>query len=176
MSITYNRINFQNREVQHPRTYTVTENEDNTITLTPAPGDVQTKGTPLSAANMNKLDKGVKDCADAINSMDAQLSEDEADIADLKGRKKTFTATIPATGWISQGSGAYFTLALSVTGIQSTDTPDVGIVQTGTWATDEAIREAWACITRITAGSNALNITAESVPSVQIPIQVRCLR
>lgn len=175
-AVTYSRVNFTNRVVEHPRTYAVTENQDGTITLTPQPGEVVSEGTPLNSTNLNKMDKGVKDCADAINDMNAQLSDDEEDIADLKGRKKTFTATIPATGWISQGSGAYFTLSLPVTGIQSTDTPDIGIVQTGTWATDEAIREAWALITRITAGTNTLNITAEAVPSVQIPLQVRCFR
>jgi len=95
----------------------------------------------------------------------------------LENKVKSFTATIPATGWTSQSSGAYYTISLTVNGILSTDTPDIGIVQTGTWSDDEDIRDAWACVTRITASANdQLTITASEVPSVAIPIQVRCIR
>ena len=167
MSVTYTRVNFANRVVARPRTYTVTENQDQTVTLTPVPGEVITPGTPLSAANLNVMDKGVDDCAKAINDIETALNAKVA----------FFSAAIPSTGWTSQDSGAYYTISLTVTGILATDTPDIGIVQTGVWATDEAMRDAWSCVTRITASANdQLTITASEVPSVSIPIQVRCIR
>lgn len=411
MSVSYTRVNFKNRVVERPRTYTKTTNADNSVTLTPAFGEVEEAGVPLNAENLNKMDKGVSDCAAAINALEEDvtqlgqsvqsaeqdiqdlkqdLAEDEAAIGDnareinalktradtaegniltlaqndaavardltakqaaieenasqinqlktrvdtaetninkkqdkltfdsaptagsnnpvtskgikaaldakqgtlafdstptsgsgnpvtsgglysaLAGKKNTqtaksspaasgnalafidtvsqnaqgvitatkknvtvdsmptadsnnpvtsggvktelnkkqdnltfdstptagstnpvtsggvkaaldakvvtFTASIPATGWTSQSSGAYYTRNVTLTGILATDTPDISIVQTGTWATDEAIRDAWACITRIVTAANKLTITADSIPSRAIPIQVRCIR
>lgn len=179
MSVNYTRINFKNRVVQRPRTYTKTENQDGSATLTPSPGTVEEAGTPLSAANMNKLDKGVYDCAEELNAQGERLAQCEEDCADMEKRMvvvRRFTATIPTTGWTSYDDGAYFTLTLALSGILASDTPDIGIVQTGAWATDEAIRQAWSDITRISAAANALQITAQDVPEAAIPIQVRCIR
>lgn len=280
MSVSYTRIHFEDRVVQHSKAYIETENADETIDHTPAPGEIYQEGTKLNANIMNILDKGIDDCAKAINEMgelddaptsgsnkavksggiynalagkkntqtaksspsasgstlafidsvsqDAQgvitatkknvaldssptsgsnnpvssggvhsaldgkqntLTFDNTPTANsnkpvtskgiktaLDNKVKMFTATIPSTGWTSQSSGAYYTINLTVSGILATDTPDIGIVQTGTWATDEAMRDAWACITRIVTAANKLTITASSVPPVQIPIQVRCIR
>lgn len=68
MAVSYTRINWKNRIVQRPRTYTETANQDGSRTDTPAPGTVQQEGTPLNETNLNKMDKGIKDCADAINA------------------------------------------------------------------------------------------------------------
>lgn len=357
MSVSYTRVNFKNRVVERPRTYTLTTNEDSSVTLTPAFGEVEEAGVPLNAENLNKMDKGVSDCAAAIGELennvdllgqsvqDAEqdirdleetLADDETAIGDnareinalktradtaegnilalaqndaaigqdltakqaaieenatqinqlktrvdtaeinigkkqdkltfdsaptagsnnpvtskgikaaldakqgtltfdstptansanpvtsggtkaaldlkadkasptftgtpkaptaaagtnttqiattafvqtaLTNKVKSFTATIPATGWTSRSSGAYYTINLTVSGILASDTPDIGIVQTGTWSTDEAMRDAWACITRIVASAaNTLAITASEVPPVAIPIQIRCIR
>jgi len=169
MSVTYNRVNFTNRVVERPRTYTVTENEDETITLTPEPGEIVSEGVPFNAQNMNVLDKGINDCAEAINEMDE-------DITELQARVKSFSASIPSTGWTSQSGGAYYTINVPLSGILAADKPDIGIVQTGTWAADEAIRDAWACVTRIVAAADQLQVTASAVPATAIPIQVRCVR
>lgn len=280
MSVSYTRINFLDRVVQHSKAYIETENADETIDHTPAPGEIYQQGTKLNANIMNILDKGIDDCAKAINEMgeldnaptsgsnkavksggiynalagkkntqtaksspsasgnalafidtitqNAQgvitatkknvtvdsspasgsnnpissggvhnalngkqntLTFDNTPTANsnnpvtsggiktaLDNKVKMFTATIPSTGWTSQSSGAYYTINLTVSGILATDKPDISIVQTGTWATDEAIRDAWACITRIVTAANKLTITADSIPSRAIPIQVRCIR
>ena len=233
MSVTYTRIHFEDRVVQHSKAYIETENADETIDHTPAPGEIYQEGTKLNANIMNILDKGIDDCAKEINSLEEstqQMSEDLSQKQDkltidstpttgstnlvtsggvkteldkkqntltfdsvptagstrpitsggvytaLANKLKTFTASIPATGWTSQSSGAYYTINVPLSGILATDTPDIGIVQTGTWATDEAIRDAWACITRIVAAANQLQITADSIPGRAIPIQVRCIR
>lgn len=166
MSVSYTRVNFRNRYVKNPRNYTETQNQDGTITHTPAPGEIYQEGTKFSEAAFNTLDRGIDDCAKAINSLEAALND----------KVKYFAATIPTTGWTSQGGGAYYTRSLSVSGILATDTPDISIVQTGVWATDEAMRNAWASVTRIVAAANQLNITAYMVPTAEIPLQVRCIR
>lgn len=162
MSVSYSRINFKDRRVARPRTYTITENADGSVTLVPAPGEIEEAGTPLNGRNMNALDKGLNDCARAVN--------------DLLERVKMFTATIPAEGWTAQENGAYYTIDVAVQGILPSDTPDIDIVQTGVWATDESIRFAWASVTRITTGENVLHVTADSLPGWEMPIQVRCVR
>jgi hypothetical protein len=50
---------WENREVERPRTYIMTENADGTVTLTPSEGTVFAAGTPLDAANLNKLENQV---------------------------------------------------------------------------------------------------------------------
>lgn len=59
---------WENREVERPRTYIMTENADGTVTLTPSEGQVFAAGTPLDAANLNKLETQVAaNDADKIN-------------------------------------------------------------------------------------------------------------
>jgi len=67
LAVAYTRVNWKDRIVQRPRTYTAVTNSDGSRTDTPAPGTVAQAGVPINAANLNKMDKGVKDCADAIN-------------------------------------------------------------------------------------------------------------
>lgn len=73
MAVSYTRVNWKNRIVQRPRTYTETTNLDGSRTDTPAPGTVQQEGTALNETNLNKMDKGIKDCADEINSMETTI-------------------------------------------------------------------------------------------------------
>ncbi|MBP3541803.1 MAG: hypothetical protein J6K72_08365 [Clostridia bacterium] len=46
--------------VEKPRTYTMVENEDGTVTQFPSEGEVMQQGTPMNASNMNKLEKGLE--------------------------------------------------------------------------------------------------------------------
>lgn len=50
---------WQDRIVERPRTFTVTNNPDGTITLTPSPGIVVQEGTPVNAASLNKMEQGI---------------------------------------------------------------------------------------------------------------------
>lgn len=54
--MAYEPTVWQNREVEKPRTYIMTENVDGTITLTPSEGQVFVAGTPLDAVNLNKME------------------------------------------------------------------------------------------------------------------------
>lgn len=47
---------WQDRIVENPRTFTVQNNADGTITLIPAPGQIIQAGTPVNAANLNGIE------------------------------------------------------------------------------------------------------------------------
>jgi hypothetical protein len=86
--MAYTPTNWENREVEKPRTFIMTENGDGTITLTPSEGTVFVAGTPLDAANLNK--------------MEAQIAANEADKANKSG--ETFTG--PVTGTVINATTA----------------------------------------------------------------------
>lgn len=50
------RTNWQDHRPQKPRTYTMTDNGDGTVTLIPAQGTIYQQGTPLNAANLNNIE------------------------------------------------------------------------------------------------------------------------
>lgn len=54
-------IVFKDRIVEFPNRYNMIENEDGTVTLTPAPGQVVEEGTPLNANNLMMLSKIIDD-------------------------------------------------------------------------------------------------------------------
>lgn len=58
--MAYVKTDWKNREVEKPRTYTMVDNGDGTITLTPAEGTVFETGTPINAETMNKIESAVE--------------------------------------------------------------------------------------------------------------------
>ena len=57
----FNPINWKDRIVERPRTYTEVINQDGSRTDTPAPGEIQEAGTQISATNLNRMDQGTQD-------------------------------------------------------------------------------------------------------------------
>ena len=55
----YKKTIWEDRVVEKPNTYRPVENPDGTITLYPIPGQVIKKGTPVSAANLNKIENAI---------------------------------------------------------------------------------------------------------------------
>ena len=55
--MVYTPTEWENREVERPRTYIMTENADGTVTLTPSEGQIFSAGTPLDAGNLNKIEQ-----------------------------------------------------------------------------------------------------------------------
>ncbi|ALC92056.1 hypothetical protein AM500_21350 [Bacillus sp. FJAT-18017] len=53
----YNKTLWKDRVVEKPMTYTMRTNADGTITLVPAEGQILEVGTPLTAVNLNNLEK-----------------------------------------------------------------------------------------------------------------------
>jgi hypothetical protein len=82
--MNYNKTTWGERQVEFPNRFTKIENEDGTITLTPAFGNVIQGGTPLSVGNMQKMD-------DELEFLDKKVSISKS-------------ASILASGWVQNGS------------------------------------------------------------------------
>ncbi len=163
MAVTYTKTAWEDRVVERPRTYTHIENTDESVTHTPAPGVVLSEGTPRNALNMNHIEQGIKDCADAINDLESGSLHETV-----------YSVTIPATGW--SGSAAPYTRTVTVSGMKAADTPFVDLALTGTYATDQAMCDNWSLVYRITTSANAITVYAHAVPTAAIKIKARCFR
>ena len=93
---------------------------------------------------------------------------------DNKASVSTYSASLLSTGWT--GDAAPYAQEVTVTGITAADTPLVDIVQTGTEATDEPMREAWGVVTRMVTGAGKITAYASEKPTVNIPIQLKVVR
>lgn len=93
---------------------------------------------------------------------------------DGKATAALYTLTLPSTGWT--GDAVPYAQEVAVTGITAADTPLVDIVQTGTEATDEPMREAWGVVTRIVTGAGKITAYASEKPTVNIPIQLKVVK
>ena len=88
-------------------------------------------------------------------------------------KRKTFTATIPVTGWTT-GEQNY--VDVTVSGILESDYPHITPVYTNVKATDDAIEEAWNKIKRAPAINNGLRVYADEIPATTIPVQIEIVR
>lgn len=86
MPVNYNRINFRRRVVKYPRSYTEAQDAGGGITHTPSPGEVVQEGVLPDEENLNKIDKGIKDCADAINAIEETLRNIANTLTDIDTR------------------------------------------------------------------------------------------
>lgn len=94
--VEYVRVFFENRLVQRPRTYNAVTNQDGSRTDTPAPGEVIKAGTPLNKVILNRLDKGIYDCAQAVNSLHTTLQELQQTVRSLNTESSNNARAITA--------------------------------------------------------------------------------
>lgn len=84
---------------------------------------------------------------------------------------RTYTSTIPSTGW---SSTAPYYVDVEVVGLSGNDSPIISPIYTGELATDQTIQEAWNKVTRIVASADKLRIYAfEEIPTTAIPINIQ---
>lgn len=62
--MAYTKTEWKDQNVENPRTYTVRDNGDSTVTLMDAFGTVTELGTPVNAENMNKIENGIANAVD----------------------------------------------------------------------------------------------------------------
>ena len=76
--MAYQKTDWKDQDVENPRTYSVRQNLDNTITLLDAFGDITELGTPVNAENMNKIEAGIENAIDktAITNCITKISQD----------------------------------------------------------------------------------------------------
>ena len=61
--MSYTKNTWIDQDVERPKTYEVTNNQDGSITLTDSFGLVTELGTPVNAVNMNHIEDGIDGCA-----------------------------------------------------------------------------------------------------------------
>lgn len=76
----YDLILWKNRRTEKSNTYSVTENEDGTITLTPVVGEVIEAGTPFSQNNMNNMDNGINEAVIIADMAIVKLLQHEREL------------------------------------------------------------------------------------------------
>lgn len=59
--MAYQKTVWKDQDVENPRTYVERDNGDGTVTLLDAFGEVTELGTPVNAANMNKIENGIEE-------------------------------------------------------------------------------------------------------------------
>lgn len=98
-----------------------------------------------------------------------------ADISNwnAKATKTVLTATITAAGWT--GSGPY-TNTVTVSGLLATDTPTMDLVASSTYATAQSEIADYGHIYKAVCSANTLTVYATSVPTVDLNIQLLCVR
>ena len=69
----YDLILWENRRTEFSNRYSVTENADGTITLTPVTGEVIAAGTSFNQQNMNHMDHGINEAMIIANMAVVQL-------------------------------------------------------------------------------------------------------
>ncbi len=82
--MSYNkRINWKDRIVERPRTFSETINRDGTKTLIQSPQRIIQNGTPMSAKHFNTMDEAIQHTANAVDMIVTIYS---AELRDLKKR------------------------------------------------------------------------------------------
>lgn len=79
---------WQDRIVEKPRTFTVQNNADGTITLIPAPGTIVQAGTPVNAVNLNGIES---DLAEKASTAQGTFTDTTTSVSP----GSTYTKTIP---------------------------------------------------------------------------------
>ncbi|MEG0133415.1 MAG: hypothetical protein RR782_04710, partial [Clostridium sp.] len=97
--MAYVKTIWKDRIVQNPRTYTKTDNADGSLTLTPKAGLITEEGTPISAANMNKIEQGIEDANTQLGDIKTVELPNKLNISDTtpiatSGVASAYTITV----------------------------------------------------------------------------------
>lgn len=90
-----------------------------------------------------------------------------------KATKTVLAATIPSSGW--SGSNPC-TNTVTVSGLLATDTPTMDLVASSTYATAQNEIADYAYIYKATCSANTLTVYATSAPTVDLSVQLVCVR
>lgn len=87
--------------------------------------------------------------------------------------KVVLTATIAAADWTSSDP---YTNSVSVNGLLATDTPIMDLIASSTYAIAQAETADYAYIYKATCADNALTLYASQASTVDLNVQLLCLR
>ena len=88
----YEKLNFKDRIVEKPNTYTVQTNDDGTVTLIPAFGNILQEGTAINHGSMDHIEEGILELNKSFNNFKTIVYV-KNNFAVLEG-----TITMPAKG------------------------------------------------------------------------------
>ncbi len=83
-------MEWKDHIVDKPRTYTISENADGTVTLIPAFGEVVQQGTMLNAANLNSMEAEIQSNAETHTQF----------VESLVGCVMWYAKRTPPVGWL----------------------------------------------------------------------------
>lgn len=95
----------------------------------------------------------------------------------VDNKRKTFTAVVPASGWV--GSAAPYSQTVAIAGILATDTPHVTQYYLGSQSVADVIAqdESWAAVSTADAVDGGIHFRCwEDKPAVDIYIQIEVIR
>lgn len=94
--MAYERTHWKDHVTERPRTYMEAENEDGSVTHTPATGETLQQGTPQSAANFNKMEGAIQHTSVALDLLQcitqAMMRAQESRIEELESALAEMTA------------------------------------------------------------------------------------
>ena len=171
--MTYAPIVWKNHIVEKPRTYTMTENADGTITLSPAFGDVSQQGTPVSASNLNHMDKGISDAFLFISEVNRTLTSG----LEKKTGSRWITLSFPAAGWAKTETGRYAQTVEAEDITEETRCHSIDInMSEATEDTAADIKKAWGKIDDAqTVDGGVMLVAFESAPKVDISVIIEVI-
>lgn len=76
--MAYTKTLWQDRIVEKPRTFIVTNNPDGTITLIPSEGAIVQAGTPITASNLNNIEKGLEEIHRVLGELKIEKSNKDS--------------------------------------------------------------------------------------------------
>jgi hypothetical protein len=76
----YDLLVWKNRRTEKSNTYSITQNQDGTITLTPVVGEVIEAGTSFNQQNMNHMDNGINEAMIVANMAIVQLLQHQREL------------------------------------------------------------------------------------------------
>ena len=69
----YEKLNFKDRIVEKPNTYTVQTNDDGTVTLIPAFGNTLQEGTAINHGSMDHIEEGILQNSKNIDNLKSNI-------------------------------------------------------------------------------------------------------
>lgn len=104
--MAYIKTDWKDKVVEKPRTFTMQNNPDGTVTLIPAEGAIYESGTPVNAANMNKIEQGIEEVTTYTNEQLGKVSYyQNTEPADKEQGKTWFN---PDTGQLYVANGTEY--------------------------------------------------------------------
>jgi len=128
--MAYTKTVWQDRYIETPNKYQLTENQDNTVTLTEVTGTIYTEGTDVNADHMNNIEDGLEDVDTRVTTLEADTGWQDISYASgysagtgdpLKYRVKNGIVYIKGYVTGTFASGTYATVATIPASITPTE-------------------------------------------------------